>query len=648
MRRRASSSRAWPSSTRRHESESWRSPRATRSTPSSSPPSRPRAVKGCRRRSRPSSPAGLAGSTTPNAPCSSMRPSSGVSSRGLPSPRSRTSLWTLRFRHCRVAASSIPPRPQNSPTTATASITSCSAIPPTRSLTKADRADLHERAAAWLDRDGPGDDALVGYHLEQSVGLSPRARRATPTNSPSQPENGWDGRRCAPGAGTTRLRRPVSFRGPRGCFRRGSCGLSCFASSRSRSASPDESRRRARARPSPMRAWRAASASRRESASTARSPGLRPVLGPAADVLAAAVEADRSPHHSRRRPRARPGLARRRKRPCLGVPLRGSGGGRTLRSCSSRYQSVLLCGCVHGLRRARPSQRAESGTGRSGGVRQTARGSSRRDGRGERHSCPRRACRAGGAFRRGAGTLRRSARHLRGTRRSPRRATRSRRRADCSSSGVPATSPPQPRLHGRARPHTSGSASPPTRAPGRLGLRSSCTGSATTKRPRPRSPRLAKRPSRTTSTCSSSGARPRRSSRRAKAARPRASGSATRLSAWPPPATRRSCSRMSGRRARKCCGSRAEPRSRRQRSAMPNRSSWPRAIPPESPGSAASSPQPPNGRGAPKGSLSDPDPRDLSRLRRYRRRSGNDASAWRTSFRAPTVERSPNGSVTAP
>ena len=37
------------------------------------------------------------------------------------------------------------------------------------SLTKADRADLHERAAAWLDRDGPGDDALVGYHLEQAV-----------------------------------------------------------------------------------------------------------------------------------------------------------------------------------------------------------------------------------------------------------------------------------------------------------------------------------------------------------------------------------------------------------------------------------------------------------------------------------------------
>jgi DNA-binding SARP family transcriptional activator len=37
------------------------------------------------------------------------------------------------------------------------------------SLTKADRAGLHERVAAWLDRDGPGDDALVGYHLEQAV-----------------------------------------------------------------------------------------------------------------------------------------------------------------------------------------------------------------------------------------------------------------------------------------------------------------------------------------------------------------------------------------------------------------------------------------------------------------------------------------------
>ena len=37
------------------------------------------------------------------------------------------------------------------------------------SLTKSDRADLHERAAAWIDRDGPGDDAIAGYHLEQAV-----------------------------------------------------------------------------------------------------------------------------------------------------------------------------------------------------------------------------------------------------------------------------------------------------------------------------------------------------------------------------------------------------------------------------------------------------------------------------------------------
>ncbi len=37
------------------------------------------------------------------------------------------------------------------------------------SLTKADRADLHERCAAWLDRNGPGDDVIAGYHLEQAA-----------------------------------------------------------------------------------------------------------------------------------------------------------------------------------------------------------------------------------------------------------------------------------------------------------------------------------------------------------------------------------------------------------------------------------------------------------------------------------------------
>ncbi len=36
-------------------------------------------------------------------------------------------------------------------------------------LTRADRAGLHERVADWLDRDGPGDDALAGYHLEQAA-----------------------------------------------------------------------------------------------------------------------------------------------------------------------------------------------------------------------------------------------------------------------------------------------------------------------------------------------------------------------------------------------------------------------------------------------------------------------------------------------
>jgi DNA-binding SARP family transcriptional activator len=36
-------------------------------------------------------------------------------------------------------------------------------------LTKEQRADLHEKVANWLDRDGPGDDAIVGYHLEQTA-----------------------------------------------------------------------------------------------------------------------------------------------------------------------------------------------------------------------------------------------------------------------------------------------------------------------------------------------------------------------------------------------------------------------------------------------------------------------------------------------
>ena len=38
-------------------------------------------------------------------------------------------------------------------------------------LTKRDRAALHERAAAWLDRESRGDDAIAGYHLEQAAAL---------------------------------------------------------------------------------------------------------------------------------------------------------------------------------------------------------------------------------------------------------------------------------------------------------------------------------------------------------------------------------------------------------------------------------------------------------------------------------------------
>ena len=47
------------------------------------------------------------------------------------------------------------------------------------SLTKTDRGDLNERVAASLDRDGLGDDALVGYHLEQAA----RSRRELGENA---------------------------------------------------------------------------------------------------------------------------------------------------------------------------------------------------------------------------------------------------------------------------------------------------------------------------------------------------------------------------------------------------------------------------------------------------------------------------------
>ena len=40
-------------------------------------------------------------------------------------------------------------------------------------LTKDQRADLHEKVAAWVDRGGTGEDGLVGYHLEQAAASRP-------------------------------------------------------------------------------------------------------------------------------------------------------------------------------------------------------------------------------------------------------------------------------------------------------------------------------------------------------------------------------------------------------------------------------------------------------------------------------------------
>ena len=77
----------------------------------------------------------------------------------------------------RAPASSTPPPPPIPATTATRFHHVLLRDAAYASLTKADRADLHERAAAWVDRAGPGDDAIAGYHLEQAVALPPRARR---------------------------------------------------------------------------------------------------------------------------------------------------------------------------------------------------------------------------------------------------------------------------------------------------------------------------------------------------------------------------------------------------------------------------------------------------------------------------------------
>ncbi len=48
------------------------------------------------------------------------------------------------------------------------------------SLPKAARAKLHERAAAWLDRDGPGPDEVVGWHLEHAYRYRSEMRPGDP------------------------------------------------------------------------------------------------------------------------------------------------------------------------------------------------------------------------------------------------------------------------------------------------------------------------------------------------------------------------------------------------------------------------------------------------------------------------------------
>ena len=131
--------------------------------------SRPRAATVYRRRSRRCWRDGSAGSPTRSEQCCSERRSPDVSSRGASSPRSPAepidaALSSLsrrsfvhpadgagpgddgyRFHHVLLRDAAYATSDQGGPR------------------------DLHERTAAWLDRNGSGDDALVGYHLEQAV-----------------------------------------------------------------------------------------------------------------------------------------------------------------------------------------------------------------------------------------------------------------------------------------------------------------------------------------------------------------------------------------------------------------------------------------------------------------------------------------------
>ena len=102
------------------------------------------------------------------------------------------------------------------------------------SLTKADRADLHERAAAWLDRDGPGDDAIAGYHLEQACATGASSAR-TRTSSPQPRASGSVRPGCGSGGRTTSTLRSSLLGRATALLPAGPAAPRCCWSTRSRS-----------------------------------------------------------------------------------------------------------------------------------------------------------------------------------------------------------------------------------------------------------------------------------------------------------------------------------------------------------------------------------------------------------------------------
>ena len=73
------------------------------------------------------------------------------------------------------------------------------------SMPKAERAELHERLADWLDERGEADE-LVGHHLEQAHCLRAELGRSTAVHGASQPTpaDGWARRGSRPGSAATR------------------------------------------------------------------------------------------------------------------------------------------------------------------------------------------------------------------------------------------------------------------------------------------------------------------------------------------------------------------------------------------------------------------------------------------------------------